>query len=140
VYSGTSASGTLMATLSGSSLPSAITVSNSAMYITWTTDSSVVAAGWSANYVATTSGLLLRPSVLFDPLAHLFRSTGLCNGLATYSAPTGNLASGPTGQQYSNNMACQFLIQPLGAESISIYFSSFTPESSLDLVRLVLRI
>jgi hypothetical protein len=67
-----------------------------------------------------------------------FRSTGLCNGLATYSAPTGNLRSGPTGQQYSNNMACQFLIQPLGAESISIYFSSFTTESSLDVVRLIL--
>jgi hypothetical protein len=61
-----------MATLSGSSLPSAVTVTNSAMYITWTTDSSSVAAGWSANYVATTSGLLLRPYVLYVSLAHLF--------------------------------------------------------------------
>jgi hypothetical protein len=127
-----------MATLSGSSLPSAVTVTNSAMYITWTTDSSGVAAGWSANYVATTSGSLFRPSVLFVSLAHVFRSTAPCSGLATYSAPTGNLASGPTGQQYTNNMACQFLIQPLGAASIVISFSSFTTESSLDVVRLIL--
>ena len=50
VYDGATTSSTLLGTYSGSSLPPVLTSSGGSMLITFTTDGSIAAAGWSATY------------------------------------------------------------------------------------------
>ena len=55
VYDGTSASATQLGKYSGTSAPSAVTSSGNAMFVKFTSDTSVTAAGWSASYTSSTS-------------------------------------------------------------------------------------
>ena len=52
VYNGSTTSAPLLGTFSGSSLPPVLTANSGSMLIRFTTDGSVVAAGWSANYTS----------------------------------------------------------------------------------------
>jgi hypothetical protein len=66
VYNGSNASAPLLGTFSGTSLPPVLTANSGRMFITFSTDISVTAAGWSANYASVTqsSSCLLTPTGL----------------------------------------------------------------------------
>jgi hypothetical protein len=66
IYAGTDANGTLVAGYSGTSLPGPTVVTGSAAFVTFTSDLSITAAGWTANYEAITQacdvGVVTTPS------------------------------------------------------------------------------
>ena len=66
VYDGATTSSTPLGTYSGSSLPPVLTSSGGSMLITFTTDGSIAAAGWSATYapVRKEEVVSIKPSLL----------------------------------------------------------------------------
>ncbi len=56
IYSGSSGSGSAAYTLSGTTNPGTLTISNNAAYVSFTTDSSVTSTGFSLYYYATPDG------------------------------------------------------------------------------------
>jgi hypothetical protein len=59
---------------------------------------------------------------------------GPCNGLTTFTAPSGTISDGSEGANYSSNQNCQFLIQPADVSTITISFTSFETETQYDYV------
>ena len=116
VYGGTTTSAPLLGTFSGSSLPPVLTSSAGSMLLRFTTDGSVVAAGWSATY---TTGA--------PP------PTGCIN--ETFTAASGTITDNSGASDYQNNMTCEKLIQPSGGGTITLTFTSFATESGYDFVR-----
>ena len=116
VYSGSTTSAPLLGTFSGSTIPPVLTSSGGSMLIRFTTDGSVVAAGWSATY---TSG---------PP-----PPTGCIN--ETFTAASGTITDNSGASDYQNNMTCEKLIQPTGGGTITLTFTSFATESGYDFVR-----
>ena len=114
VYGGTTTSAPLLGTFSGSSLPPVLTSSGGSMLIRFTTDGSVVAAGWSASYISGGSGVCTNE---------------------TFFTPTGTVTDNSGSSDYQNNMTCEKLIQPTGGETVTLTFTSFSIESGYDLVR-----
>ena len=114
VYDGATTSSTLLGAFSGSSLPPVLTSSGASMLITFTTDASVTAAGWSATYAPGTSG-------------------GCVN--ETFTTATGTVTDGSGSSNYGNNMTCSKLIQPSGGGIIALTFTSFATEAGYDFVR-----
>jgi hypothetical protein len=53
VYQGTSSAGTLLGTFNGTTLPAMVTATGGAMYVTFTSDFSVTAAGFVGDYTAS---------------------------------------------------------------------------------------
>ena len=114
VYAGSTTSAPLLGTFSGSSLPPVLTSSAGSMLIRFTTDGSVVAAGWSATYGSPPP-------------------TGCIN--ETFTTASGTITDNSGASDYQNNMTCEKLIQPSGGETITLTFTSFATESGYDLVR-----
>ena len=114
VYDGATTSSPLMGTYSGSSLPPVLTSTGGSMLITFTTDGSVTAAGWSATYTSGAAG-------------------GCIN--ETFLAFTGTVTDNSGASNYLNNMSCSKLIQPVGRVSITLTFTSFATEAGYDFVR-----
>lgn len=121
VYDNINGTGTLLATLSGTSLPSAITSSTGKMSLRFTSDASVVSSGWTATW--TSVGGDCGP-VYNMPSASTIKSRGTLNDSGT---PTGN---------YSNSENTTFNITPTDATTICIRFSSFNTESGYDLLKI----
>lgn len=55
-----------------------------------------------------------------------------CSGTTTLTAASGNVSDGSGTGSYNNNLNCSWLIQPPGATSITLSFSSFNTESCCD--------
>ena len=84
------------------------------MLITFTTDGSIAAAGWSATYAPGTP-------------------VGCVN--QTFITATGTVTDGSGSSNYGNNMTCSKLIQPSGGGIIALTFTSFATEAGYDFVR-----
>ena len=112
VYDGTSTSANLLGRFSGSSLPPSITSTGGSMYIRFFSDNSVSDSGWSANYTSTTPNY--------------------CTGVTTLTSSTGSFTDGSGTNNYGNNASCKWLIQPTGATTVSLSFSSFDTELNYD--------
>lgn len=108
VYDGNSSSATLLGTFSGlnQTIP-AITSTGGALFIEFTTNSSITEAGWDVSYTSVTP------------------PTATCSGLTTLTAASGTFEDGSSINDYTNNLSCTWLIQPSGATSITLNFSSF---------------
>eukprot|EP00698_Gefionella_okellyi_P015218 TRINITY_DN4295_c0_g3_i1.p1 TRINITY_DN4295_c0_g3~~TRINITY_DN4295_c0_g3_i1.p1 ORF type:complete len:783 (-),score=135.76 TRINITY_DN4295_c0_g3_i1:2557-4905(-) len=111
IYSGTSASGTLITTMSGDydRLP-AVTVQNSAAYVTWTSGSASTSLGFVARY-----------------------QTNSCIGTSILTATSGNITdgSGP----YSGFVRCIWQINAASSvQSITLTFRQFSLYSGHDTV------
>ncbi len=116
IYDGTSSTAPLLAANSGSTIPAAVTSSGGALFVTFTSDVSANAAGWDATYT-TSSG------------------SSSCAGLTTLTTPTGVVTDGSSPPaNYTNNLACEWLIQPVGATSVSATFLSLNTELNSDQV------
>ena len=114
VYNGATTSSPLMGTYSGTSLPPVLTSTGGSMLITFTTDGSVTAAGWSANHtlrvqqehVSMKHSLLLRGLSLTIAVHRIISTT--CRAEADTTT---------------------------GATSVTLTFTSFTTEAGYDFVR-----
>jgi hypothetical protein len=121
VYDNINGTGTLLATLTGTSLPSAITSTTGKMSLKFTSDGSVVSSGWDA--IWTTVGGVCG-SVYNMPSVSTIQSRGTLNDTGS---PTGD---------YANNENRLFNITPTDATTICIRFSTFSTESGYDFLKI----
>lgn len=112
VYDGTSTSAPLLGRFSGNSLPPSVTSSGGSLYIRFFSDISVTKAGWAGYYTSTTPNY--------------------CSGTTTLTMPSGSFSDGSGAYLYGNGEDCKWLIQPLGATSVSLTFTSFETELNYD--------
>ena len=105
VYDGTSASGTLLGTFSGSTLPQTLVAASGKMFITFTTNGSVTKGGWKAHWTNT------------EPV--------YCGGMKLVTQTYGTIEDGSGNNYYSNNASCKWLIRPAGASYIGLVFNEF---------------
>ncbi len=112
VYDGATTAAPLLGRFSGSNLPPSVTSTGGNMLIRFYTDMGVVKQGWSAYYTSTT--------------------TDFCTGTTTLTTPSGTFADGSGASLYGNNADCKWLIQPSGAASITLTFTSFDTEQNYD--------
>lgn len=112
IYDGTTTAAPLLGRFSGSNLPPDITSTGGSLLIRFYTDIEVVKQGWSAYYTSTT--------------------TDFCTGTTTLTAQNGTFADGSGTNLYGNNADCKWLIQPPGAASITLTFTSFDTEQNYD--------
>ncbi len=59
---------------------------------------------------------------------------GQCNGTITFSAASGSFTDGSGTANYQDNLDCFWLIQPTGANTISLNFPTFNTEANYDTV------
>lgn len=112
VYGGNDASGTLLGTFSGSSLPSDVSFDGNELYITFTSSGS--ASGFKAEYTSS--------------------SPDWCSGSQTFDEPSGTLSDGSLDFNYNNNSTCIYVIQNPEAVKITLEFTSFATEEGFDKV------
>ncbi len=112
IYDGTNASAPLLGRYAGTTLPPSITTTGGSMYIRFFSDMSVTGAGWAGYYTSTT--------------------TNYCTGTTTLTSPSGIFSDGSASNLYGNNADCKWLIQPPGASSITLSFTSFDTEQNYD--------
>jgi hypothetical protein len=144
VYEGTSASGRQLGRFSGSSLPGRMIANGSALFVTWTTDSSVVYPGFRADYTASfescANGIDDDGDMQIDCADSECASNEACTavpcgGNVTRSVATGRIQDGSGAGNYTSNMSCSWTITVPGASSIALSFSQFQSESGFDYIR-----
>jgi len=112
VYDGSSASAPLLGTFSGSSIPSNITSTGPALFVTFTTDGSGTAQGWLAEFTCNTADF--------------------CGGTTILTDPTGDISDGSGRFDYRNSTNCKWKIQPADAATVTLSFDSFSSEAEND--------
>jgi len=112
VYDGTSSADPVLGNFSGGSIPSSVTSNGGDMYVEFNSNSTINDAGWDASYTSTSG-----PS---------------CSGSTTLTSLTGTFGDGSGLSNYSNNLYCTWLIQPIGASTISLDFTSFATDTIHD--------
>ena len=105
VYDGTSTSGTLLGTFSGSSKPQMLIANSGNMFITFTTNGSVTKPGWKADWTNQV------------PI--------YCTNLKFMTAVTATFDDGSGANNYGNNSKCKWLLKPSGASYVSLVFREF---------------
>ncbi|MCS7084567.1 MAG: fibronectin type III domain-containing protein, partial [Bacteroidia bacterium] len=108
VYRGSNPAAEVEAVLTGSNLPSPLTVYSSAVYLRFLTDGAVVAQGWSLNY-----------SVLNPPPGPT------CAGTTMIFPGAGTVNDGSGPAQYSNNLDCKWILSPSSSKTITLTFTDF---------------
>lgn len=115
VYDGPDDTYPVLATWWGNTLPPTInsSVGNGAMCIKFTTNGSVVAGGWTANYTS-------------------IGTTPSCSGGSILSSPSGSFSDGSNSSNYGNNQLCYWFIAPPCASGVTLSFSQFNTELNYD--------
>ncbi len=146
VYEGTSAAARQVGRFNGTALPPRVFAAGEAMFVTFTTDSSVVRQGFTATYsIATTlpevctNGADEDGDALIDCADPDCATSEACTpvpcmGNVSRTAPTGRVQDGSGGGNYPNNASCSWTINVPGASSVSLSFASFALESCCDYV------
>jgi len=112
VYDGTSNTAAILGNFSGNTLPAAVSSTGGDMYIEFNTNPTINSAGWDANYTSSSG-----PG---------------CTGTQTLTNATDTFDDGSGGNNYTNNLACTWLIQPVGATRIQLDFLSFATDTIND--------
>lgn len=112
VHDGADASAPVLGTYTGNALPGMLVSSGPAMYVEFVTDNATTGPGWAASY------------------------TGLagttCSGTQLLTAAAGSFEDGSGAGEYADNSACNWLIQPENAVSITLTFDAFSTEQDAD--------
>lgn len=116
VYDGPTEGSALLGRFSGTMLPDEIITSQGSALIVFQTDESSTESGWRLYYESTGSGV--------SP----------CSGLVSLTDPSGIIEDGSGPREYGDNLYCQWLIQPPGAEALRISFLDFQTEGGYDIV------
>jgi hypothetical protein len=61
--------------------------------------------------------------------------SGYCSGTTTLTSASGSFNDGSGSDFYNNNLNCSWLIQPSGASSVTLNFSSFDTENGFDYLK-----
>jgi Zn-dependent metalloprotease len=112
VYDGPNANAPLIGRYLGGTIPPPIYSSGGSLFVKFYSDLTETRSGWDAYYTSS--------------------YTDYCNGTTTLTAPSGTFADGSGANLYNNNADCFWLIQPPGAQSISLDFPSFATELNYD--------
>ncbi len=115
VYGGTTTSDTLLATYSGSTLPSNLNYNGNKMLITFETDGSNQADGFYLTYSSTLP---------------TYCSSKMLTTL------TGTITDGSGSYNYQSNTICTWIIQPPGVGAVTLNFTSFDLEPVNDYLRI----
>lgn len=116
IYDGIDASAPLLASYTGSSIPSLVQSSGNQLFVEYVGASSATNDG----FVATYEGL--KPQ--------------WCSGSQVLTEPSGPLSDGSGNFWYYNNTVCIWRIQPPDAKQIAIYFTLFSTEPEQDKLRI----
>ena len=115
IYDGTTTSDPILATFSGNTAPPVVTSTGQAMLVTFKTNGSTTNTGWNAIY-----NNIAAPT---------------CSGTTTLTATSGTFNDGSAATaNYSDNLNCNWLIQPTGAGRVTLDFTRFNTEGSFDFV------
>lgn len=107
IYNGESTSSPVVGTYSGTTLPtSAIAVAGPKALVRFQTNATVVNKGFHLNYTST-------------------NAAAFCTSTKLLTTSTGSVSDGSASDDYNNNTYCRWFIQPAGATSITLTFSSF---------------
>lgn len=114
IYDGESTSDPVVGTYSGTTLPADITINGPKALVRFQTNSTVDNQGFLLNYKANNQTLF-------------------CSATKLITAPSGDISDGSEDLNYNNTTYCRWLIQPPGATSITLTFSSFdvSPEDEV---------
>jgi hypothetical protein len=107
VYDGPSKSSPLLGSYSGNALPPTLRSTGGSMLVEFISDDRISGAGWYAVYSS------------FVP------QSNFCSGETLLTAPAGSFSDGSGAENYRAGSLCKWLIQPPGAEAITLNFSSF---------------
>ncbi len=116
VYDGPDMSSPLLGSFQGPDLPGEISGNGDKMLVTFTTDNSGAATGWLLSYTA-------------EVAVYCSGMTGMTEQCDTFSDGSGN-------RDYHNGTTCMWMIDPPGASSLTLYFTSFNTEEGHDLVKI----
>jgi hypothetical protein len=116
VYDGTSASAPLLGTYSGTTVPTAVTSSGPALFVTFASGSSGSAQGFLAEYNGST--------------------VAFCESNTTLTESTGEFNDGSGRFDYRNTANCKWKIQPENAATVTLEFSSFNTEEENDRIQI----
>lgn len=113
VYDGNSTSSPLLGAYSGSNIPPILSTSGNSAFVNFKSNGSGTDKGWQLSYDGVNG----------------------CSGLTTFTSVAGTFSDGtsPT-QQYVDNSNCTWLIQPPGANIITLDFNRFRTEPNFDFV------
>ena len=106
-------------------------------YINYATGSykiQLVALYSSCNGCGASSCPRTYPSGFTNPIS-LTIASPYCGGTTNLISSSGSFNDGSGSNTYCNNETCSWLIQPTGATSITLSFSSFATESGFDFVK-----
>ncbi len=116
IYDGPTNGYPLLGSFSGATLPPQIITSNNKVLINFTTNSTTTESGWLLN---------------FESLYPVY-----CNTLQTYTSMTDTVSDGSGKFYYQNSTNCMWLLEPPGADEITLYFNSFETEENQDMVNI----
>ena len=116
IYHGADTNSPIVAVLSGDSLPQPITVTNDKALIRFISNSSVGKAGFD---------------ISFSWALQVF-----CTGTQILTDHMGSFSDGSGTNSYRGGSMCKWLIEPPGAQSITLGFNAFQTETGVDLVRI----
>jgi hypothetical protein len=121
VYDGPTTSSSLLGKYTGATLPPVLTSTGSKVLLRFLTNATNTAAGWSVTYISSNAD----------------NSDWItCRGTTTYTGATGTVSDGSGNSNYSKNLDCEYLIQPPGANSVTLHFTQFSTEKDYDFVKI----
>ncbi len=112
VYDGSTTSATLLGSFTGTSLPPTQISSGGNMLVRFVSDNTNNSQGWSASY-----------------------KTNYCAGTKMLANPTAIINDGSGNYNYNDLSDCKWLIQPAGANYVTLIFNSFHTEAGFDYVK-----
>jgi hypothetical protein len=114
IYNGTSTSDPVIGTYTGATVPSIISVNNTAVLVNFTSNASTTDEGWLLQYNS--------------------RPTKFCNSMTSLTAASASFDDGSGSFEYANLSICRWLIEPSGMQEITLFFDAFDIHTS-DYVR-----
>lgn len=114
IYDGTTTADPVIGTYSGATIPSIISVNNTAALVNFTSNASTTNDGWLMQYSS--------------------RPTKFCNSMTSLTAPSASFDDGSGSYDYANLSICRWLIEPPGMQEITLFFDAFDIHTS-DYVR-----
>lgn len=115
IYNGETTSSPVIGTYSGTTLPSAVSVPGPKALVRFQTNATVVKDGFLLNYTST-------------------NAESFCSSTKLLTTATGSVSDGSATSNYNNNTYCRWFIQPAGATSITLTFSSFNVSAEDEVV------
>jgi hypothetical protein len=116
IYSGPDTLSSVVTIVSGDTLPSSLTIQGSKVLLRFISDSNTTGKGFD---------------ISFSWALQMF-----CSGTSLLNDPSGSFSDGSGQNEYRAGTFCKWLIEPPGAESITLSFTNFDTEDGADLVRI----